>query len=262
MSWINPFRTLRRNRATSRPFPAAWDEILARNFPLDLRLPDGDRSELRRRMQILLAEKRFEGVGGLTMTDEIRVTVAAQACLLLLHRDEEGYPALRTILVYPTAYRARTQEHGAHGMVTEIDQVRLGEAWNAETVVLSWEDVRRGTAAGGDGHNVVLHEFAHQLDMEDRSANGAPELAHHGMYAAWARVLGHEYQELQDAVDRHERTLMDAYGTHSPAEFFAVATETFFEQPVRLRDEHAELYEQLREFYGQDPAAWSMVGQE
>jgi Mlc titration factor MtfA (ptsG expression regulator) len=256
LSWMHPFRTARRNRATSRPFPAPLDQILARNFPLDARLPESDRIELRRRMQIFLAEKRFEGAGGLEMTDEIGVTVAAQACLLLLHRGEDDYPALSTILVYPAAYRVPIREHSADGMVTEGHQVRLGEAWNAETVVLSWDDVRRGAAGDDDGHNVVFHEFAHQLDMEDRDANGAPALAHHSMYAAWARVLGHEYEQLQDAVDRHQRTLMDAYGTQSPAEFFAVATETFFEKPIKLRDEHSELYAQLREFYRQDPAAW------
>jgi MtfA peptidase len=254
---MHPIRTLRRNRAVSRPFAAAWDEALARNAPFDLHLPEDDRIELRRRIKVFLEEKRFEAVGGLEMTDEIRVTVAAQACLLLLHRDEDDYPALATILVYPTAYRARTREHGEFGMVTEVDQVRLGEAWNAETVILSWDDVQHGAADDSDGHNVVLHEFAHQLDMEDRSANGAPALAHYSMYAAWARVLGHEFEKLQEAVDRHESTLMDAYGTQSPAEFFAVATETFFERPIKLREEHPELYEQLREFYRQDPAAWS-----
>jgi Mlc titration factor MtfA (ptsG expression regulator) len=257
VSWLHPFRTVRRNRATARPFPASWNRILARNFTLDRRLPESDRIELRRQVQIFLAEKRFEGVGGLEMTDEIRVTVAAQACLLVLHRPEDDYPALSTILVYPTAYRVPIREHSADGMVIEGHQVRLGEAWNAETIVLSWDDVRRGEADGRDGRNVVLHEFAHQLDMEDRDANGAPALAHHSMYADWARVLGREYEQLQGAVDRHQPTLIDAYGTKSPAEFFAVATETFFEKPIQLRDEHAELYEQLRGFYGQDPAAWT-----
>jgi Mlc titration factor MtfA (ptsG expression regulator) len=116
--------------------------------------------------------------------------------------------------------------------------------------------VRRGAAGDDDGHNVVFHEFAHQLDMEERDANGAPALDHHAMYAAWARVLGHEYEQLKSAVERRERTLLDAYGTQSPAEFFAVATETFFEKPRKLRDEHPELYGQLQEFYRQDPAAW------
>jgi Mlc titration factor MtfA (ptsG expression regulator) len=256
LSWIHPFRTARRRRATSRPFPAPWDRIMAANVPFDARLPASDGIELRRRMQIFLAEKRFEGVGGLEMADEIRVTVAAQACVLLLHRDDDDYPALSTILVYPTAYRVPILEHSADGMVTEGHQVRLGEAWNAETIVLSWDDVRRGAAGDDDGHNVVFHEFAHQLDMEDRDANGAPVLADHTMYAAWARVLGHEYEQLRSAVERREHTLLDAYGTQSPAEFFAVATETFFEQPVKLRDEHSELYGQLRDFYRQDPAGW------
>jgi Mlc titration factor MtfA (ptsG expression regulator) len=256
LSWIHPFRTARRNRATSRSFPAPWDRIVAANVPFDARLPASDRIELRRRIQIFLAEKRFEGVGGLKMTDEIRVTVAAQACLLLLHLGDDDYPALTTILVYPTAYRVPILEHSADGLVTEGHQVRLGQAWNAETIVLSWDDVRRGAAGDDDGHNVVLHEFAHQLDMEDRESNGAPVLADHAMYAAWARVLGHEYEQLNNAVERGERTLLDAYGTQSPAEFFAVATETFFEKPVNLRDEHSELYGQLREFYRQDPAAW------
>jgi Mlc titration factor MtfA (ptsG expression regulator) len=229
---------------------------VAANVPFDERLPASDRIELRRRMQIFLTEKRFEGVGGLKMTDEIRVTVAAQACLLLLHLGDDDYPALTTILVYPTAYRVPILEHSADGLVTEGHQVRLGQAWNAETIVLSWDDVRRGAAGDDDGHNVVFHEFAHQLDMEDRESNGAPVLAHHAMYAAWARVLSHEYEQLQSAVERRERTLLDAYGTQSPAEFFAVATETFFEKPVNLRDEHSELYGQLREFYRQDPAAW------
>jgi Mlc titration factor MtfA (ptsG expression regulator) len=256
LSWIHPFRTARRNRATSKSFPALWDRIVADNLPFDARLPANDRIELRRRMQIFLAEKRFEGVGGLKMTDEIRVTVAAQACLLLLHLGDDDYPALTTILVYPTAYRVPILEHSADGLVTEGHQVRLGQAWNAETIVLSWDFVRRGAAGDDDGHNVVFHEFAHQLDMEDRDANGAPVLAHHAMYAAWARVLGHEYEQLKSAVERRERTLLDAYGTQSPAEFFAVATETFFEKPVNLRNEHSELYGQLREFYRQDPAAW------
>jgi Mlc titration factor MtfA (ptsG expression regulator) len=256
LSWIHPFRTARRNRATSRQFPEPWDRIVAANVLLDARLPAGDRIELRRRMQVFLAEKRFEGVGGLEMTDEIRVTVAAQACLLLLHRGDGDYPALSTILVYPTAYRVPILEHSADGMVTEGHQVRLGEAWNAETIILSWDDVRGGAAGDDNGRNVVFHEFAHQLDMEDRDANGAPVLADHAMYAAWARVLGHEYEQLRSAVERRERTLLDAYGTQSPAEFFAVATEAFFEKPIKLRDEHSELYAQLREFYRQDPAAW------
>jgi Mlc titration factor MtfA (ptsG expression regulator) len=223
---------------------------------LDARLPESDRVELRRRIRIFLAEKHFEGAGGLVMTDEIRVTVAAQACLLLLHRSEDDYPRLLSIIVYPAAYVASTRERSGYGTITENEQVRLGEAWNVGAVVLSWDDVRYGAADYHDGHNVVLHEFAHQLDMENNAADGAPALPRRSMYVTWARVLSHEYRQLQDEVTRHHRTLMDAYGARSPAEFFAVATETFFEKPVELRAKHAELYGQLRQFYGQDPATW------
>jgi len=256
VSWLHPIRTLRRRQATSRPFPAAWDEIVARNVPLAARLSEVDRADLRRRIQIFVGEKRFEGAGGLQMTDEVRVTVAAGACLLLLHRDEDYYGGLATILVYPSAFRVHSREHSADGLVTERNQVRLGEAWNAGAVVLSWDDVLRASTEGHGGHNVVLHEFAHQLDMEDRDANGAPVLAHGSMYPAWAEILGDEFARLQAAADAHESTLLDWYGAESPAEFFAVATETFFERPVDLRDRHPELYGQLRAFYAQDPANW------
>lgn len=256
MNWLHPFRTLRRRRATTPPFPGAWNDILARNFPLVARLPESDRDELRRRIQIFLAEKSFEGLGGLELTDEIRVTIAAQACLLLLHRGEDDYPRLSSILVYPTAYRVQTKQHASDGTVSEGEQVRLGEAWSSGAVVLSWHDVRYGAADYHDGHNVALHEFAHQLDMENNAADGAPALPRRSMYVAWARVLGREYEHLQHEVMRHHRTLMDAYGATNPAEFFAVATETFFEKPLKLRERHPELYEQLREFYRQDPAVW------
>lgn len=247
---------MRRKREALRPFPAEWDEFLTRNFPLDARLPESDRIALRRRIQVFLADKHFEGVGGLEMTDEIRVTVAAQACLLLLHRGEDGYRRLSSIVVYPTAYRVHARERSEFGAVTEGEQVRLGEAWNVGAVVLSWHDARYGAADFHDGHNVVLHEFAHQLDMEDNAADGAPVLPRRSMYVAWARILGNEYEQLQREVAHHHRTVMDAYGASNPAEFFAVATETFFERPIKLREKHPELYEQLREFYLQDPAAW------
>ena len=228
-------------------------------MPLEAGLPERDRADLRRRIQVFLAEKRFEGLGGLTLTDEMRVTIAAGACLLLLRRDEDYYDALTSILVYPTAFRVHSREHSADGLVTESDEVRLGEAWNAGAVVLSWGDVRRAASPDHGGRNVVLHEFAHQLDMEDRDANGAPLLAHRSMYPAWAEVLGREYARLQVAADAREPTLLDWYGAETPAEFFAVATETFFERPLAMRERHPELYAQLRGFYAQDPAAWPVL---
>lgn len=240
----------------ARPFPTEWEQHLARFASFDARLPGADRQELRRRIKIFLAEKRFEGVGGLEMTDAIRVAVAAGACLLLLHRGEDYYPGLVSILVYPAAYRVHTREHSAGGLVTEGDQVRAGEAWVAGTVVLSWEDVLHGIQRPMDGRNVIVHEFAHQLDMEDRDPDGAPVLDGRDAYAEWARVLSREFAALQEAVERHEPTLIDGYGAQSPAEFFAVVTETFFEKPIAMRDQLPELYAQLRRFYRQDPASW------
>lgn len=256
MTWLRFFSNRRRSRAANAPFPRAWENILARHFPLDSCLPEADRKELRKRIQIFVSEKHFEGLGGLELNDEIRVTIAAQACLLLLHHGEVDYPNLRSILVYPTAYQAPVMTRTPDGVVTEGVQGRLGEAWNRGVVVLSWRDVRFGAADIHDGHNVVLHEFAHALDMEDNVANGAPPLPRRSMYVAWARVLGQEYEQLRRDVAQAHRTIMDAYGTTNPAEFFAVATETFFEKPNSLKKKHPELYEQLRAYYRQDPASF------
>jgi Mlc titration factor MtfA (ptsG expression regulator) len=255
MKWLHPFRTLRRRRATSVPFPEEWDRILEKNFPLDAMLPEDARKRLRSQIQVFLSEKRFEGLGGLAMSDEIRVTIAAQACLLLLNRGDVHYPRLGSILVYPTAYEAPVAARD-RGIVTEGRQVRLGESWSTGAVVLSWDDVLHGAADCCDGHNVVLHEFAHQLDMENNVADGAPLLPRRSMYVAWARVLGREFKLLRRAVAQRHRSVMDAYGATNPAEFFAVATETFFEKPIELRERHPELYDQLKEFYGQDPVSY------
>lgn len=253
-SWFPALRARRRRRLAALPFPEAWEDILARNFPLAARLSAEDGAELRRKMRIFLHEKRFEGLGGLVLTDEVRVTIAAHACLLLLRLGDDVYPRLSSILVYPHTYEAPMVVRSPDGVLTEGRQRRAGEAWGLGAVVLAWDDVQRGAADVRDGANVVLHEFAHQLDMEDGVADGAPVLPRRGMYVAWARVLGAEYARLREDVRRSQRTVMDRYGATDPAEFFAVATETFFEKPRRLRSRHPGLYEQLKTFYGQDPA--------
>lgn len=246
----------RRERIAAEPLPAEWLEILRKNVPLYGRLPDADRQELNRRIQVFLAEKRFEGCGGLELTEEMRVTIAAQACMLELHRPATYYPRVQSILVYPTAYVAPQVEHGRFGVVTEAPQAREGEAWLGGAVVLSWEDVRRGAADVRDGHNLVFHEFAHQLDMADGEGDGTPPLERRSQYVAWARVLGHSYEELRDAAHDGRATLLDKYGATNPAEFFAVATEFFFEKPAQLARSDPALFEELREFYRQDPRAY------
>jgi len=251
------FKHRRRERLRATPVPAAWRAIIARRVPFAARLAPAARSALDGLVQIFLAEKRFEGCGGLEITDEIRVTIAAQACILLLGRlDADVYPTFQTILVYPHAYVAAQPMRGPDGTVSDVGQARLGEAWAHGPVVLSWDDVLGGAADVHDGHNVVLHELAHQLDNEATGpGDGAPALARRSLYVAWARVLSEEYAHLIDDVAHHRHTVLDAYGTTSPAEFFAVATECFFEKAQVLQHRHPELYEQLQIFYQQDPAA-------
>ncbi len=244
----------RRAKLREATFPAEWAAILDANVPLFHRLPEGDREELRGLIQVFLAEKVFEGCGGLAITDEVRVTVAAQACLLLLRRDTDFFPKVVTVLVYPSAYVSDAPHREPAGVVVEGPEERLGEAWEAGVVVLSWDDVRRDSADLREGLNVVLHEFAHQLDHEDGAADGTPILPGRGRLEAWSRVMGDEFDRLRrdDALGR--RSVLDPYGATDPAEFFAVATESFFLTPGPLAKKHPELYGQLKAYYAQDPA--------
>jgi MtfA peptidase len=244
----------RRDAIRKSAFPDEWRAIIAKNVPYVKRLSPEDRGELIGHVQVFLAEKRFEGCGGMEITDEVRVTIAAQACVLLLHRQTDYYPKLASILVYPTTYLAPGGGRTADGLVTDGPQARLGESSARGAVVLVWDSVLAGAADVHDGHNVVLHEFAHQLDQESGASDGAPLLPRRSMYVAWTRVLGRDYDRLVRDAGRHHRTLIDQYGATNPAEFFAVATETFFERPRRLRSRHPALYSQLKEFYRQDPA--------
>jgi Mlc titration factor MtfA (ptsG expression regulator) len=250
-------RERRRRRLRAAPFAAGWRAIVEQRFPLFARLAPADQTELLGHIQVFLAEKKFEGCGGLEITDEIRVTIAAQACLLLLHREPHYYPRLVSILVYPHPYVARGTQRLPGGIVDESESGRLGESWVEDIVVLAWDAVRAGASDANDGHNVVLHEFAHQLDQEDGTSNGAPILEHRSQYVAWARILGTEFEELQRAAERGRPTDLDAYGATNPAEFFAVVSEAFFERPASLKKKHPELYAELQLFYRQDPLAFA-----
>jgi Mlc titration factor MtfA (ptsG expression regulator) len=224
-----------------------------RNVPLYAALPPASRKEVEGHVQVLLEEKHFEGAGGLELTDEVRVTIAAHAALLLLRSgpDEADYfPGLVTVLVYPGAYRAPTAEH-RDGIVSEGDEARLGESWHRGVVVLAWDAARAGARDARDGQNVILHEFAHQLDTADGAADGVPPLDGRSQYAAWARALAPEYARLRA---NPRSSVLDGYGAESPAEFFAVATEAFFEKPRQTRARHPALYAELRDFYRLDPA--------
>ena len=252
---ISLLRRFRRPKLRATPLPRAHIDIIKRNVPYYATLTKDEQSRLNQHVQIFLAEKRFEGAGGLALTDEIRVTIAAQACLLLLgDPNTDYYPTLRTIIVYPSTYVVpTTQQQGA--IVSEGPQVRLGEAWSTGALVLSWEAVLRGAADMNDANNVVLHEFAHVLDNEDGAMEGAPLLASRSAYAPWARVLSAEFENLRHDLARGLPTVLRPYAAQSPAEFFAVATETFFERPLQLRERHRALYDQLKTYYNQDPAS-------
>lgn len=245
-------RRRRRRRLLNTPLPPAWWAIIDRNIPLIRKMNAADRTELGGIVQVLLDEKTFEGCGGLTITDEVRVTIAAQAAVLLLHRETAYYPTLKTILVYPHAYIADIKQPQPDGTVIEGPQARLGESWYRGALILAWDDVLFSAAEDGDGHNVTLHEFAHQLDGESGGMEGAPPLPSRSRYRDWARVLGQEYEQLIDQVHRGHRPLLDPYGATNPAEFFAVATELFFERPKAMRQKYPELYAELARFYCQD----------
>src|SRR5437667_12663108 len=190
-------RRRRRDRLRARSFPAAWKSILNRNLPIFRRLPSSDQSELLGHVQVLLAEKHFEGCGGLELTDEIRVTIAAQACLLLLHRETDYYPELTSILVYPSGYTAYEARHLEGNIWEEGGQDRLGHtARRLGAMVLAWDSANRGAGDPSDGRNLVLHEFAHQLDFEDFQTDGAPALATRAEYLAWSRVMSKDFEAL------------------------------------------------------------------
>jgi Mlc titration factor MtfA (ptsG expression regulator) len=236
--------------------PPEWLGHLERNVPLYARLTEAEQGRLRDILRVLVAEKNWEGCGGLAMTDEIKVTVAAHAALLLLGIDHDYFARVMSILVYPSGFRSPEGWTRGDGVV-DLSAGALGEAWYDGPIVLAWDSVLAGGRDPKDGRNVVLHEFAHQLDQEDGTSNGAPILEHRSQYVAWARILGEEFTALRDAAEHGRRTDIDAYGATNPAEFFAVVTEAFFERPVALRRRHPQLYEELQTFYKQDPLAFA-----
>ncbi len=249
----------RRNRVRQVAFPAAWRKILQKRVPLVRRLPAHLQLQLKKHMQVFIAEKSFLGCAGLRITDEMRVVIAAQACLLLLNRPTHYFAAVRQILVYPGAFMVnRTRVDGA-GVQQENRQALAGESWSQGQVILSWQDTLEGAAIVDDGRNVVIHEFAHQLDQENGAARGAPppspgDTQHNA--ERWSRVFHAAYAQLQYEVANGIQGLINHYGAQDPAEFFAVVSEVFFEQPAALATEFPALYAELAGFYKLDPAQW------
>lgn len=244
----------RRAKLRATPLPAALRAAIAANVPLARRLPANLLRRLEGDVQVFLAETRFFGCAGFEVTDEVRATIAAQACVLTLERGG-GFPRLRQVLVYPGAFLVERVRPEPSGILQQQSQVLSGESWVQGQVVLSWEDALAGTRDPDDGHNVVIHEFAHQLDQAKGYANGAPWMAARHR-ARWSSVLGQAYAELQWRAAQGLPAVLSDYGASAPEEFFAVACEAFFERPAALAADHPALYRELRDFFRLDPGAW------
>jgi Mlc titration factor MtfA (ptsG expression regulator) len=249
------FRRRRRARYFAAPFPQAHREILERNLPLFRRMPRTLQDELCGHINVFLHEKRFHGCGGLEVTDEMRLTIAGHACLLLLNGRARYFPGFTSILVYPGSYLVDDVEYDGEVEIHGRD-ARAGESWHLGPVILSWDDVLRSFSEEADGQNVILHEFAHKLDEENPDVEGLPVLSSEAQYREWADVLTRTYENLEETLAGYEDPAFDDYALTSPAEFFAVATESFFEKPAALKVQFPELYAQFRRYYAVDPAAW------
>jgi Mlc titration factor MtfA (ptsG expression regulator) len=245
-----------RNKIMALPLTDAQIGIINHAVSIYKYLPTGHQEKLGGLVQLFLHEKLFVGCKDLEVTEEMKLTIAAQACILLLGINHKFYPKLQTIYIYPTAFVSKTLTRNSNGVLVENETVRLGESWQNGPVVLAWDDVLRGAYDIRDGQNVVMHEFAHRLDQEDGEADGTPKLGHGNSYARWSQVLGEEFSILQQKKERRKRHVMNKYGATNEAEFFAVATETFFEKSKKLKRKHPELYETLKAYYHLDPESW------
>jgi MtfA peptidase len=247
------FKRRRRKKLLQSIFPVEWIDYLNKNVALYSLLTESEQIKLRNDLRILVAEKNWEGCGGLLITDEIKVTISAQAALLLLGIQHDYYDRVRSILVYPSGYRSSEGWIGPDGVVY-FDVGTLGEAWYDGPVVLAWDMVLEGGRNPRDGRNLVMHEFAHQLDYLDGLVDGTPILRDQEQYQKWHEVMNFEYGKLQIAAEYNKPTVLDTYGATNPAEFFAVSTEAFFEKPIQLQEKHPDLYNLLKDYYGQDAA--------
>ncbi len=247
------FRHRRRRKILETHFPPAWAKTLDA-IPHVPAFAGHARKRHQDLTQIFLAEKTFEGCGGLELTDAMRVTIAGLATLLILGMDDDIFDNVQTILVYPDAFSAPNKVEIGPEIALEDQSDRLGEAHYRGPVILAWAEVEEDVRDPWMGRNLVFHEFAHQLDMLNGEADGVPNLPRE-MQEPWAKVMHTEFRRLRKKSRHHRETLIDPYGASEPAEFFAVVTEAFFDSPRDLAIEHPDLYGLLRQYYRQDPAS-------
>jgi len=247
-------KSIRRNKIFSQPFPNHWMVIINENVPLYRRVPEKLKFHVHGCINLFIHEKIFVG-RAIDIDDTIRLTIASNACMLLLHRQQKYFPNFKTIIVYPDTYVATQTNHDGN-IHTPHASHRAGESWVRGPIVLSWGDTIRGSLNNKDGHNVVLHEFAHKLDELSGDMNGLPLLRSNNHYTEWAKVLNDEFNSLKHRANRGKNSVLDEYGTISAPEFFADATESFFEKSKQMKLKLPDLYKQLSRFYNIDPASW------
>lgn len=251
-------RTQRRRALAEQSFPTAWRKILQQHWPLYRALPADLQQEIRRQIQRFLAEVEFVGCDGLTVTDQMRVLIAAQASLLTARLPVSDYPGLRQILIYPDAFAVNLNHADSAGVVHQNKQWREGESWQQGQIILSWRHTLSGAAVSDDGRNLVIHEFAHQLDQQTGSVNGFPPIQSPALQQEWSRMMQAAFDRLQQDLQQGATSWIDPYAATNPAEFFAVLCEVFFEQPALLAAEQPQLYRLLQQFFQLDPQSWPL----
>ena len=244
----------RRKRLLAAPFPKEWREHLEVNVALYHQLSQPEQLRLQDDLRVFVDEKNWEGCGGLVVSDEMKVTIASQACLLLLGLEHDYFARVMSILIYPSTFQIRKTAENSHRIVVGGAEPRLGEAWYRGPVILAWDAVLDGSRNPHANSNLVLHEFAHQLDFLDGILNGTPPLRNREQYRKWQATMTREYERLQKSAESGADSFLDPYGATDPCEFFAVITEAFFTQPSNLKSLHADVYHLLTEYFRQDPA--------
>jgi Mlc titration factor MtfA (ptsG expression regulator) len=250
------FSNRRRKKLTCAPFPSLWDDIICRNVGHYCFLEDAERAHLRALIQVFIAEKYWEGAGGLELTDEIRVTISAQACLLLLGLPHNYYKNVTSIIVYPSTIVMPQQTAGSfENSIVPVGPAQpvIGVAFRRGPVIIIWDAALRGGRHPKSGHNVIYHEFAHKLDMLDGMADGTPPLKDRSEFRDWVETCSREYLRLKGRTEKGKRSFLDAYAATNEAEFFAVATEHFFDQPKLMLKHAPDLYRVLKSYYCQNP---------
>ncbi|MCP3966134.1 MAG: zinc-dependent peptidase [Lentisphaerae bacterium] len=250
-------KTKHRQRVMHRHFPDSWLPCLEK-LPLYNMLPEELQEELRARVMIFLDEKEFEGCGGMEINDEMKVTIAALACMLLLNKKLDYYPELNSVLVYPDAYISPkgVSKVGGNQIIVDTESARLGESWLHGDLIVSWNKIESEAYNEYSRSNVILHEFAHQVDQMNGAADCVPPLVKRDDFDDWEEVVPKEFADLQRRIEFGIPDVIDRYGATNPAEFFAVTTEAFFCKSIDLQHHRPELYNQFRNFYQLDPASW------